>query len=149
VQAQVPVALQVFEDAPGSIVISFHKDLAAREGDITSYMNQHYRTDLTVQTFKLVKDTSQWSILAAAEPKELSWGVFFVYWPPWVPRPKVVPPHLAGPRPKWDAAYVLAAGESTRQPFGVRTDAGKLKQFNTRVHQHTMGSKGVSLMGNI
>ena len=142
-------AAQVFQDAAGSIVVSFHRELAAKEGDITSYMNQHYRTDLTVQTFKLVKDTAQWGLLAAPEPAELSWGVFYVYWPPWVPRPKVIPPHLAGPKPAVDGPPAWPAGDSGREPFGARTDAGVLTKYDTRVHEHSMRDKGRSLLGRI
>jgi hypothetical protein len=143
--------VQVFEDTPGCIVVSFHRDLASHEGDITSYMNQHYRTDLTVQTFKLVKDTAQWGILSTLPNDTLSWGVFYVYWPPWAPRPKVIPPHLAGPRPRPKAGQhqVFKAGSSSREPFGQRTGAGKLQQCNTRPHERSMGDRGSSLLGLI
>jgi hypothetical protein len=128
----------VFEDLPGSIVMSFHKELAAQEGDITAYMNQHYRTDITVQSFKLIKDTNQWALLADPEC-EYGWGVYYVYVPPWAARTKVVPRHLAGPRPKYnpksDQNY---AGMSTRIPFGKRTDSGLLMDYNTRPLQRSM-----------
>ena len=78
--------MQVFEDGPGCMVVSFHRDLAAQEGDITAYMNQHSRLDLTVQTFKLIKDTTQWGLLAEGTGEGQGWGVFYVYWPPWVAR---------------------------------------------------------------
>lgn len=144
-------ALQVFEDVPGCIVISFHKHLAALEGDITTYMNQHYRTNLTVQSFKLAKDTVQWAVTADNDA-ELDWGVFFVYWPPWAARPKLIPEHLAGPRPEAEAARarLLAQGApSTRTPFGERTDAGVLTKYDTRSHEHTMRYKGRSLLGRV
>jgi hypothetical protein len=145
------VLMQVFEDTSGCIVVSFHRDLAAHEGDITSYMNQHYRTDLTVQTFKLVKDAVQWGILSTLPDNTVSWGVFYVYWPPWASRPKVIPPHLAGPRPvpKGGTQHLVKIGSSSREPFGQRTGAGKLQQFNTRPQERSMGCKGSSLFGLI
>lgn len=134
--------MQVFEDMPGSIVMSFHKELAAEEGDITAYMNQHYRIDITVQSFKLIKDTNQWGLLADPA-SEFSWGVYYVYWPPWAARTKVVPRHLAGPRPKYDPkGEQNYAGPSSREPFGKRTDAGLLTDVNTRPLQRTMLFKG-------
>lgn len=143
---------QVFEDIPGCLVISFHKHLAALEGDITAYMNQHYRTDITVQSFKLAKDTVQWAVTTDNGDPELEWGVFFVYWPPWATRPKLIPDHLAGPRPTQDAVrkQVQAQGlPSRRTPFGARTDAGKLTATCTRSHEHTMVNRGVSLLGRM
>jgi hypothetical protein len=140
----------VFEDTPGCIVVSFHRGLAAQEGDITTYMNQHYRIDATVQAFKLVKDTTHWGLLADTGAGEGEWGVFYVYWPPWVPRPKVLPPHLCGPQPKWDPAVPLPPGlKSVRDPFGARSDAGVLRKFDTRVHEHSMVSKGPTLFGRM
>lgn len=139
----------MFEDIPGCLVVSFHKALAALEGDIAAYMNQHYRTDTTVAAFRLVKDTGQWG--AAVEGLgELDWGVFFVYWPPWAPRPKVVPPHLAGPRPGAAAAAkrpgALAAPASGRDPFGARTNTGLLAKYDTRVHERSMRLQGPSVL---
>lgn len=144
--------MQVFEDAPGCIVASFDRERVAQEGDVTSYMNQHQRIDATVQDFRLVKDTTQWGLLAPPDesaPSGGAWAVFYVYWPPWAARPKVIPPHLAGPRPKWGAALQTGVGKSTREPFGGRTDAGVLWQYDTRPHQHTMIDKGSTLMGRI
>eukprot|EP00892_Ulva_mutabilis_P002056 jgi/Ulvmu1/11851/UM081_0009.1 len=137
--------VQVFEDIPGCIVLSFHRALAALEGDVTAYMNQHYRTDDTVAAFRLVKDTGQWGATVDGVA-QLNWGVFFVYWPPWAARPKVVPPHLAGPRPaaaatdKWQGP--LAAPLSVRDPFGARTANGLLAKYDTRVHERSMRMHG-------
>jgi hypothetical protein len=141
--------LQVFEDVPGCIVLSFHKHLAALEGDITTYMNQHYRTDLTVSSFKLTKDTVQWGV-AADDDGDLDWGVFFVYWPPWAARPKLIPEHLAGPKPPPDVAHAKLRAQgptSTRVPFGERTAAGMLTKYDVRPNEHTMRYKGRSLLG--
>ena len=134
----------MFEDIPGCIVVSFHRALAALEGDVTAYMNQHYRTDGTVAAFRLVKDTGQWGVTVDGVA-ELDWGVFFVYWPPWAPRPRVVPPHLAGPRPAAAATKrpgALAAPASARDPFGARTNTGLLAKYDTRVHEHSMRMRG-------
>ena len=144
--------LQVFEDIPGCIVLSFHKQLAALEGDITTYMNQHYRTNITVQTFKLAKDTVQWAVTTADGDPELEWGVFFVYWPPWATRPKLIPDHLAGQRPSQDTIrkHLQIQGlASKRTPFGKRTDAGRLTKYDTRPLEHTMVNKGNSLLGRV
>lgn len=129
-------------------MVSFHKALAALEGDVTAYMNQHYRTDISVATFRLVKDTNQWGV-AVDDVAELDWGVFYVYWPPWAVRPKVVPPHLAGQRPgAVDAKRpgVLLPRASGRDPFGARTNAGLLSKYDTRVHERSMRSRGPSAL---
>jgi hypothetical protein len=143
---------QVFEDIPGCLVLSFHKHLAALEGDITTYMNQHYRTDITVQSFKLVKDTLQWAVTTDDGDPEIEWGVFFVYWPPWATRPKLIPDHLAGPRPSQDVISKQKQTQgwpSKRTPFGTRTNAGQLMKYDTRSHEHTMVSSGGSLFGRV
>lgn len=128
-------------------MVSFHKALAALEGDVTSYMNQHYRTDIAVAGFRLVKDTGQWGV-AVEGVGELDWGVFFVYWPPWAPRARVVPPHLAGPRPAAAAKGpgALAAPTSRRDPFGARTNTGLLAKYDTRVHERSMRLHGPSAL---
>jgi len=128
---------QVFEDAPGSLVISFNRELAAQEGDVTAYMNQHHRTNITVQAFSLVKSAAQWGMLtphtSAGVASGQPCGVFYVYWPPWAPRVRAtLPDHLAGPKPsaelKRDTNWY--AGRSTRDPFGQRTATGLLVNWN-------------------
>ena len=61
----------------------------------------------------------------------------------------MIPPHLCGPQPKWEPGMLLPGVKSEREPFGLRSDAGLLRKFDTRIHEHTMVSKGSSLLGRM
>ncbi|KAG2436100.1 hypothetical protein HYH02_011611 [Chlamydomonas schloesseri] len=81
--------LQIFEDANGSVVVSFDKARAVSEGDLTSYMNTLAKRHHLVAAFHLLKDATQWGLVDAD-----TGAVFYVLWPPWV-RHKYLGPHAA------------------------------------------------------
>lgn len=71
--------LQIFEDKSGGIVMSFDKNRAVAEGDLSSYMNQLSKVNNHVLSYGLTKDSTQWGMV-----DEDTQSVFFVFWAPWV-----------------------------------------------------------------
>jgi len=49
------------------------------DGDITSYMNQLFRTHEVVSDFKLRRDSTRWGVMERTVPT-----VYYVFVPPWV-----------------------------------------------------------------
>jgi hypothetical protein len=64
-----------------------------RDGDITSYMNQLFRTHAVVSDFKLRRDSTRWGVMERTVPT-----VYYVFVPPWV-HARIVHPLRTRPNP--------------------------------------------------
>jgi hypothetical protein len=92
------------------------------DGDITSYMNQLFRTHEVVSDFKLRRDSTRWGVMERTVPT-----VYYVFVPPWVharivhplrtfaalaPGPQdsssLIPPHDQESRPQTEPQEELA-----------------------------------------
>lgn len=65
----------------GALVISFDCAAAVAEGDLTTYMSHFASLHPIMPRYNLRRDTQQWGIT-----DKLSTSVYYVLWPPWVPR---------------------------------------------------------------
>lgn len=63
----------------GAMVMSFQRDRAILEGDLSAYMNQMAKVNSTVSDFALRKDASEWGVVEIG-----SQMAFYLLWPPWV-----------------------------------------------------------------
>lgn len=70
---------QVFEDAKGSLVISFDCERAAAEGDLTCYMHHFAKLHPLLPRYGLRRDAQQWGIT-----DDKSTSAYYVLLPPWV-----------------------------------------------------------------
>mmetsp|Transcript_28492 Transcript_28492/g.93085 ORF Transcript_28492/g.93085 Transcript_28492/m.93085 type:complete len:346 (-) Transcript_28492:418-1455(-) len=113
--------LRVFEDDLGLIVCCFDKDKV--KGDLSTYMNQLFRTNDTVTQYKLKKDPVRWGI---AE-KGVS-NVYYIFIPPWVH--VRIEPDLNLPKP--DPFQPEPALVSSRIPFAPQTSGGNLVHVHVR-----------------
>lgn len=120
--------LRVFEDDQGLVVICFDKDKMG-EGDITSYMNQFFRTHAHVAEYKLRRDTTRWGIMEEGVP-----NVYYVFLPPWV-HLRVVHPELSKvPDQKPVPGLAEPSLVSQRIPFCPQTEGGDLIITHTQTY---------------
>eukprot|EP00241_Pyramimonas_parkeae_P005082 CAMPEP_0114229492 /NCGR_PEP_ID=MMETSP0058-20121206/2936_1 /TAXON_ID=36894 /ORGANISM="Pyramimonas parkeae, CCMP726" /LENGTH=364 /DNA_ID=CAMNT_0001340571 /DNA_START=260 /DNA_END=1354 /DNA_ORIENTATION=- len=126
--------LRTFEDPQGLIVVCYDKQKMG-EGDITSYMNQFFRTNGIVQEFKLRRDTTRWGVMEDTVP-----NVYYVFIPPWV-HARIMHPELSQvPDCKPVPGLSEPAYQTGRVPFMPTTESG-LKIQTTYVQTYARSFK--------
>jgi len=110
--------LRTFEDKQGLLVTAFDRQRMC-DGDITSYMNQLFRTHEVVSDFKLRRDSTRWGVMERTVPT-----VYYVFVPPWV-HARIVHPLLSQvPDNKPVPGIREPPMCSSRVPFEAVTEGG-------------------------
>lgn len=120
--------LRVYEDDIGCVVATFDQDKI--QGDVSTYMNQFFRTNEIVQYFGLRKDSTRWG----AVEKDKGTHVHFVFIPTWVHLRAPVDMNLPAPKSERSQEPALISG---RVPFGPQTNGGQAIQVHVRTYSRS------------
>ena len=141
-----------FLNAEGCVVCAFDRAAMAAGGDVTTYMNNLFRTNETVRSFNLRKDVAHWGVDAGMDAELGRAAVYYVLMAQWAharhisggggggysPRKKGYnaggrySSHLQG-KAASAGEHPAPSLESGRVPFPDQTSAGMPLQTNVRI----------------